>query len=136
HAYPPDTWDEVLQVNLTASFAITRCLMEHLQRAEDASVIFTSSGVGRAPRAYWGAYAVSKAATEALMQIWHQELEKTSKVRVNSINPGPTRTRMRARAFPAENPETLPRPEELMPLYLYLMGPDSAGVSGRQFNAQ
>lgn len=135
-AYPLDTWNEVLRVNLTASFAITRALMEHLQRAEDASLIFTSSGVGRAPRAFWGAYSVSKAATEALMQIFHQELEKTSRIRVNSINPGPTRTRMRNRAFPAENPESLPRPEDLMPLYLYLMGPDSREVNGQQFNAQ
>ncbi len=135
-AYPLHTWNEVLQVNLTAAFAITQALMEHLQRAEDASVVFTSSGVGRAPRAYWGAYAVSKAATEAVVQILHQELENTSRIRVNSINPGPTRTRMRVRAFPAENPETLPAPADLMPLYLYLMGPDSRSVSGQQFNAQ
>lgn len=135
-AYPLSTWEEVMHVNLTAVFGLTRALFGHLQRAEDASIVFTSSSVGRAPRAYWGAYAVSKAGVEALMRILHQELEKTSKVRVNSVNPGATRTRMRARAFPAENPETLARPAELMSLYLYLMGPDSQGISGRQFDAQ
>lgn len=135
-AYPLSTWEEVLRVNLTSAFGITRHLLGQLQLAEDASVIFTSSTVGRTPRAYWGAYAVAKAGLEALMQVLHQELEKTSKVRVNSVNPGATRTRMRVKAFPAENPETLPRPEELMNLYLYLMGPDSLDVSGRQFDAQ
>ena len=135
-SYPQDTWNKVMQVNVNAAFAITRHLLPLMQQAEDASVIFTSSSVGREPRAYWGAYSISKAATEALMQVLHLELENTSKIRVNSINPGATATAMRRQAFPAENPDELARPEDLMNLYLYLMGRDSQDVSGQQFNAQ
>lgn len=135
-SYPLQTWNEVIQVNLNAVFGITSHLLGLMNQAGKASIIFTSSSVGREARAYWGAYSVSKFGVEALMQILHQELEKTSQVRVNSVNPGATRTRMRSRAFPGENPEKLPKPEELMNVYLYLMGRDSEGVSGQQFNAQ
>lgn len=131
-----EIWNQVIQINLNAAFAITRQLMPIMQRADDASIVFTSSGVGRKPRAYWGAYAVSKAALEALMQILHQELENTSSIRVNTLNPGPCATGMRRQAYPAEDPATLSRPEDLMNAYLYLMGPDSKGESGQQFNAQ
>jgi len=99
-------------------------------------VVFTSSGVGRKGRAYWGAYAVSKFANEGLMQVLADELEGTSKARANSINPGATRTNMRAQAYPGENPARNPAPEEIMPLYLYLMGPDSQGVNGQALDAQ
>ena len=98
--------------------------------------IFTSSGVGRKGRAHWGAYSVSKFATEGMSQILADELENLTSVRVNCINPGATRTSMRAYAYPAEDPQTNPTPEEIMPLYLYLMGPQSKGINGQSMDAQ
>lgn len=87
-------------------------------------------------RAYWGAYAVSKFATEGLMQILGEELENTSCIRVNAINPGLVRTKMRAEAYPAEDPKTLPNPKDIMNAYLFLMGEDSLSVSGKSIEAQ
>lgn len=129
-------WNEVLQVNLTAPFLLTRALLPLLQTSGDASIVFTSSGVGRHGRAYWGAYAVSKFGTEGLMEVLADELAGTTAVRVNAINPGATNTAMRRAAYPAEEPTKNPLPEQLMPLYLYLLGPDSAGVTGASFDAQ
>lgn len=134
--YPPEEWQQLLQVNLTASFLMTQALLPLLALAADASVIFTSSGVGRRGRAYWGAYAVSKFAVEGMMQVWAEELSEISNVRVNSINPGATRTRMRADAYPGENPDQNPTPDEIMPLYLYLMGPQSRHLNGVSLDAQ
>jgi NAD(P)-dependent dehydrogenase (short-subunit alcohol dehydrogenase family) len=130
------SWLEVMQVNVNAPFLLTRHLLPLLQAAPNASIIFTSSGVGRTGKAYWGAYAVSKFATEGFMQVLASELENTSNVRVNSINPGPTNTAMRRAAYPGETPTDNPRPEEIMGAYLYLMGDDSIGVTGRTFDAQ
>ena len=129
-------WREVMQVNVDAQFLLTRGLLPLLQAANNASVIFTSSGVGRRGRAYWGAYSVSKFATEGLAQVLADELENTSRIRVNCVNPGPTNTAMRRTAYPAENPTDNPDPIALMPTYLFLMGDDSLGVNGRSFNAQ
>ena len=129
-------WQEVMQVNVNAQFLLTRALLPLLQAAPNASIIFTSSGVGRTCKAYWGAYAVSKFATEGLTQVLADELENTSRVRVNSINPGPTNTAMRRAAYPAETPTDNPDPAALMPTYLFLMGDDSLGITGRAFNAQ
>ncbi|WP_432696353.1 YciK family oxidoreductase [Marinobacterium sp. YM272] len=134
--YDPIIWQQVMQVNVNAPFLLTQTLMPLLHRAEDASVIFTSSGVGRKGRAHWGAYAVSKFATEGMSQVMADELENVSQIRVNCINPGATRTAMRAYAYPAEPPETNPTPEEIMPAYLYLMGPDSKQVNGESLDAQ
>jgi NAD(P)-dependent dehydrogenase (short-subunit alcohol dehydrogenase family) len=122
-------------VNLTAPFILTRCLFPLLRKSEDASVLFTTSGVGNQGRAFWGAYSVSKFGTEGLAQVLADEVEKTP-IRVNMINPGATRTRMRARAYPGENPGTLPAPESLTLPYLYLLGPASRGVTGQRFEAQ
>jgi len=130
--YAPDTWERVMRVNLNAPFMMTQALLPLLERAPQASIVFTGSGVGYRGRAYWGAYAASKAAQENLMQTLAEELDGTS-LRANSINPGATRTRMRASAYPAENPQKLPEPEAHMPLYLYLLGDDSVGVNGEQF---
>ncbi|MBW5415470.1 MULTISPECIES: YciK family oxidoreductase [unclassified Pseudomonas] len=127
---------QVMQVNVNAVFMLTRALLPLLRQSNDASIIFTSSSVGRKGRAYWGAYAVSKFANEGLMQVVADEMDGTAAVRANSINPGGTRTDMRALAYPAENPARNPTPEEIMPVYLYLMGPDSAHVNGQAFNAQ
>jgi NAD(P)-dependent dehydrogenase (short-subunit alcohol dehydrogenase family) len=134
--YDLEKWTQVMQVNLNAPFLLTRATLDLLKQSNDASLIFTSSSVGRKGRAYWGAYGISKAANENMMQIWADELETNTNIRVNSINPGATRTRMRATAYPGEIPETVPLPEEIMPAYLYLMGPDSKGVTGQQIDAQ
>jgi NAD(P)-dependent dehydrogenase (short-subunit alcohol dehydrogenase family) len=130
------TWQRVLHVNLTAPFILCRCLLPLMLASDDASIVFTSSGVGRIGKAYWGAYAVSKFGVEALSQILADEYEKRPGLRSNAINPGPTRTSMRAKAYPGEDPAGVTAPEEIVGTYLYLLGPDSRGVSGRSFDAQ
>ncbi|GMG88468.1 YciK family oxidoreductase [Biformimicrobium ophioploci] len=134
--YRLDVFEKVMRVNVTAMFGLTKALLPLMEKAEDASIIVTGSGVGLKGRAFWGAYAVSKFATEGFMQTLADELDGVSQVRINSINPGATRTNMRAAAFPAENPVTVASPEDIMPTYLYLAGPDSKTVNGQQFNAQ
>ncbi|MFU8896513.1 MAG: YciK family oxidoreductase [Gammaproteobacteria bacterium] len=129
-------WQRVLHVNLTAPFILCRCLLPLLMKSPDASVIFTSSGVGRRGKAYWGAYAVSKFGVEGLSQVLADELANRPNIRVNVINPGATRTAMRAAAYPAEDPNRLKTPEEIIGAWLYLLGPDSRGVTGRSFDAQ
>lgn len=126
----------VMQVNVNATFMLTSTLLPLLKLSQDASVIFTSSSVGRKGRAYWGAYGVSKFATEGLMQTLADEVDSIAPVRSNSINPGATRTSMRALAYPGENPQNNPEPQQIMPVYLYLMGPDSTGINGQAFDAQ
>ncbi|QYK11596.1 YciK family oxidoreductase [Shewanella rhizosphaerae] len=130
-----DSVKEVLQVNLVAEIMMTKALLPVMKKAPAASILFTSSSVGRQGRAFWGEYAISKFATEGMMQSLAHEYED-SNLRVNSINPGATRTKMRANAYPAENPQDLKAPEEIMATYLYLMGDDAKGVTGQQFNAQ
>jgi NAD(P)-dependent dehydrogenase (short-subunit alcohol dehydrogenase family) len=134
--YDVPTWCKVLHVNLTATFILTRTLLPLLRRADDASIVLTSSSVARQGRAYWGAYAASKAGTENLMQVLAHEMAETTKVRVNSVNPGPVRTAMRRQAFPAEDPARLPAPDDVVGPYLYLLGPASRGVNGRSFDCQ
>ncbi|SBS26201.1 putative oxidoreductase YciK [Marinomonas aquimarina] len=134
--FEPSTFEQVMRVNVTAAFLLNQALIPLLQKAPKASIIFTSSSVGRKAKAYWGAYAVSKFATEAMMQLLADELENISNIRVNAINPGATRTNMRAHAYPAEDPNTLKTPEQIMPLYLYLMGDDSEKVNGQSLDAQ
>ena len=125
-----------MHVNVTAAFALTQVLIPALKESADASVVFTTSSVGRVGRAYWGAYAVSKFAVEGLAQVLAEELEGISHVRVNALNPGRARTAMRRQAYPAEDLATLPLPETLTAPYLALLGPASQGVSGRSFDAQ
>ncbi|KXS51250.1 MAG: short-chain dehydrogenase/reductase SDR, partial [Marinobacter sp. T13-3] len=121
--YDPATWNRVMQVNATAPFLLSRAMIPLLRKSTDASMIFTSSGVGRQARAYWGAYAISKFAVEGLAQLLADELDdERHNIRVNSLNPGATRTGMRMLAYPAEDPNKNPKPEALMPVYLYLMG--------------
>lgn len=131
-----DNFARVMQVNVNAMFMLTSTLLPLLKLSSDASVVFTSSSVGRKGRAYWGAYAVSKFATEGLMQVLADEVDGIANVRANSVNPGATRTDMRAQAYPGENPANNPLPEAIMPVYLYLIGPDSQGVNGQAFDAQ
>jgi NAD(P)-dependent dehydrogenase (short-subunit alcohol dehydrogenase family) len=130
------SWNQLLQVNLTAGFALTKTCLPLLQQAEHASVIFTSSLAGRETRAFWGAYAVSKHGVETMMEIFADELRNTSRIRVNSLNPGPCATALRKVIFPSEDPAPLPKAGQLMPLYLYLMGDDSLQETGKRFSAQ
>ncbi|MDP2228722.1 MAG: YciK family oxidoreductase [Moraxellaceae bacterium] len=134
--YDPDTWDRVMSINLRSPFLLTQALLPLLRQSPDASIAFTTSSVGRRARAFWGAYAVSKGGIESLAQLLADELMNTTNIRVNCINPGATRTTMRAAAYPGENPAVLKMPAEIMPLYLYLMGPDSRGVTGQSLDAQ
>jgi NAD(P)-dependent dehydrogenase (short-subunit alcohol dehydrogenase family) len=133
--YDVPDWCRVLHVNLTAAFALTQVLLPELRTASDASVIFTSSSVGRRGRAYWGAYAVSKFAVEGLMQVLADELSNTS-VRVNTLNPGPTRTAMRRQAYPSENIELLPSAESLAHHFVRLLGPKSKGTTGQALDCR
>ncbi|HSG57964.1 MAG TPA: YciK family oxidoreductase [Woeseiaceae bacterium] len=133
--YEAAEWQKVMHVNVTAAFALTQVCLPMLHQSEDASVIFTSSGVGRTGRAYWGAYAVSKFATEGLSQVLADE-HRQGKLRVNCINPGATRTGMRLEAYPAEDRDKLKRPEDILNAYIYLLGPDSRGVTGESLDAQ
>ena len=128
-------WQRVIHVNLNATFILTRCLLPLLKEAEDASVVFTTSTVGHSGRAYWGAYAASKFGVEGLAQVLADELESTP-IRVNTVNPGATRTSMRRRAYPAEDAGTLATPEAITAPYLYLLGPDSHGIRGRLIDCQ
>jgi NAD(P)-dependent dehydrogenase (short-subunit alcohol dehydrogenase family) len=134
--YDVPTWCRVLHVNLTAAFALTHVLLPALKLSADGSIVFTSSGVGRLGRAYWGAYAVSKFGIEGLTQVLAAELENITGIRVNALNPGKARTRMRRQAYPAEPLEELPLPESLTGPYLALLGPASRGVTGGSFDAQ
>ncbi|GIU05249.1 YciK family oxidoreductase [Shewanella sp. c952] len=127
--------EEVFKVNVIAEIMLTKALLPVMRKSESASLVFTSSSVGRQARSFWGEYAMSKFATEGMMQAIAHEYEG-SNIRTNSINPGATRTGMRANAYPAENPQLLKKPEEIMPTYLYLMGNDSADINGQQLNAQ
>ena len=119
--YPANDWMRVMQINVNAPFMLTQGLFALLDTADDSCVINTSSGVGRQGRAYWGAYAVSKFATEGFSQVLADETENAGNIRVYSVNPGGTRTRMRAAAYPTEDPDTLPTAEDHMALYVYLM---------------
>jgi NAD(P)-dependent dehydrogenase (short-subunit alcohol dehydrogenase family) len=133
--YDAATWQKVMHVNVTSAFALTQVCLPMLHRSDDASVIYTSSGVGRTGRAFWGAYAVSKFATEGLSQVLADE-HQDGTLRVNCINPGATRTNMRLEAFPAEDREVLKTPQDILPTYIYLLGPDSKGVTGQSLDAQ
>ncbi len=130
------SWQRVMQVNVTAQFCLTRSLVPLLAAGRDASVVFTSSSVGRRGRAHWGAYAVSKFATEGLMQVLADEVYDLHGIRCNSLNPGATRTNMRAHAYPGENPDNNPTPAEIMPAYLFLLGSESRHVNGQALNAR
>ncbi len=128
-------WHEMMQVNINSVFMLTQACLPLLREVPDASIITTTSGVGKKGRAYWGAYAVSKFAIEGFTQVLADEMENTN-IRVNSINPGATQTKMRATAFPAEDASRLTKPSELINLYLYLMGTDSLSIHGKSIDAQ
>jgi len=118
----PKEWDKVMALNVTANWRLIRSLEPLLKLSDAGRALFLSSGAARRIRAYWGPYAVSKAALEALVATWAKELEIT-KVKVNLINPGPLRTKMRAQAMPGEDADTLERPIVLVPHVLDLVSP-------------
>ena len=131
-----DLWLGTLRVNLAAPFALTRACLPLLKATPDASIVMTSETHGRKPTAYWGAFGVSKWGIEALVKTWAQELEITPQVRINAIVPGPVHSPQRMKTHPGEVLLTMPTPESIMPLYLYLMGADSRGRSGEILEAQ
>ena len=133
--YDAVLWQKVMHVNFTAAFALTQVLLPLLKKSEDASVIFTSSGVARVGRAFWGAYSASKFATESLSQVLADE-HRNSALRSNCVNPGATRTKMRLSAFPGEDRDALKTPEEILAPYIFLLGPDGKGVTGESLDAQ
>ncbi|MGO9514162.1 MAG: YciK family oxidoreductase [Steroidobacteraceae bacterium] len=134
--YDVPTWCRVLHVNLTAPFILTQVMLPNLRKSTDASIIFVSSSVVAKPRPYWGAYAVSKAGLESVRSMLSQELEGEENIRVNSINPGRMRTHMRAAAYPAEDPSTLPNPASLTGPFLYLLSAQGRDIDGEYLDAQ
>ncbi len=134
--YDLSLWSRVMQINLNAPFLLTRTCLSLLKSADNASVIFSAADVGLKGEAYWGAYGVAHAAVENLAEIFADELEANTSVRVNNLDPGHVRSRLRALAFPGEDPNTLPTADQIMPAYLYLMGDDSIGITGERLVAQ
>ncbi|WP_082624663.1 YciK family oxidoreductase [Psychrobacter sp. P11G3] len=134
--YDVDTFAQVMKVNFTATFMLTQALLPLLKDADHGSVVFTSSTVGTHPRAFWGAYALSKQAVEGMSDIFTQETQNTTNLRFNCINPGGTRTNMRAHAYPGENPMSLKTPEDIMAGYVCLMSDESIGVRGQVIELQ
>jgi NAD(P)-dependent dehydrogenase (short-subunit alcohol dehydrogenase family) len=128
-----ELWLDVMQTNLNAPFLLTRSCLGLLQMSDAASVLFLSDSVGRHGKAYWGAYGIAKAGIENMAQTLADELESNTTVRVNTYDPGPARTALRLIAYPAENREALASPEAVIKPCLYLLGPDSKGITGQQF---
>jgi len=132
--YPEEAWNDVLRVNLTAPFLLTQALLPALRKGANPSVVFISSSVGRRGRAEWGGYVVTKFGVEGLTQAWADEL-KEENVRVNAVNPGGTRTQMRAAGYPQEDPLTLPTPEEIAPVFVWLARADTQ-ITGESLDAR
>lgn len=133
--YPEQDWYDVMNVNVNSSFLLVQAMLPLLEASPAGRIGFTTSSVGRQGRAFWGAYAVSKFATEGLMQTLADELATTSNVSAFCINPGATRTAMRASAYPGENPESNPSPEQHMPLYRYLFSEQAQEINGLSIDA-
>ncbi len=133
--YPEDIWEEVIRINLNAQFFVTKAVLPLILKSQNGSIINISSSVGRRGVGKWGAYSASKFGLESLTQVLADELLPFG-VRVNSVNPGGTRTDMRAKAYPQEDPMTLPTPEDIMSVFLYLASDESMGVTGQSFDAR
>ena len=130
----PKMWQRVIQTNLTAPFLITRSCYPLLKTAPSASVIFTSDAVAQHGRAYWGTYAIAKAGLDNMMQILADELENSTAIRFNSLDPGPVQTLLRRQAFPGENPHTLPTPEDCVLPFLYLIDGQQHALRGQRLH--
>ncbi len=126
-----DQWLSLFRVNLIAPFALTRACLPLLKEAPDASIVFTGDNHGHEPAAYWGGYAISKSGLEALTRIWADEMENTPQLRINTLIPGSVASPMRARTHPGLPLDTPPSIGQILPYYLYLMGPDSASMRGQ-----
>jgi NAD(P)-dependent dehydrogenase (short-subunit alcohol dehydrogenase family) len=133
--YPFEQWEKVMRVNLSGVFLVIQQALKSMIAQRQGSIINVSSGVGRTGKARWGAYAVSKFGVEGLTQVLADEVKEFG-IRVNSVNPGPTRTAMRAAAYPQEDPSTLHAPEQITPVFVYLASDDSRDVTGQAFEAQ
>jgi NAD(P)-dependent dehydrogenase (short-subunit alcohol dehydrogenase family) len=133
--YPVQAWEEVVRVNLTGAFLMSREALKIMMPRRQGAIINISSGVGRVGRARWGAYAASKFGVEGLTQVLADEVREFG-IRVNTVNPGPTRTEMRALAYPEEDPLTLPIPDRVVPVFVYLASDDCAAVTGQSLDAR
>ena len=133
--YPYSSWREVMRVNVDGLFLITQAVLKAMIPRRTGSIINVSSGVGRVGKARWGAYSPSKFALEGFTQMLAEEVNDFG-IRVNSLNPGATRTAMRAAAYPDEDPLALPRPEEIMEAFVYLASDEALGVTGKSLDAR
>ena len=135
----PQQWERVVSINLTSVYRLIRSMEPLLRQSEAGRAIFLTSGVAVRPRAFWGAYAATKAGLEALVRCWADEIEHTN-VRAVILDPSAMRTRMRAEAFPGEDPETLPDPSQIGPLIVELAlsnpGLPDKAVLFREWNAR
>lgn len=127
-------WLRAMHVNTNAPFILTRYCLPLLKKSNDASIVFSSCDIAAQARAHWGSYLVSKWANEGMMHMLADELSNT-KIRVNSVNPGPVATKIRMQAFPAEDRSKLAKPDDVVNSYLYLLGPESKGVTGTRVEA-
>jgi NAD(P)-dependent dehydrogenase (short-subunit alcohol dehydrogenase family) len=134
--YDLPTFSRVMAANVNAPYLLTRSCLGLLNKSDSASIIFTSSEAGRAGRPFWGAYGIACFAIEGMMQTWAAELVDETPIRANSLATGPIRTTLRARAYPGEDPNTLKIPDDIMSAYLFLLGRDSAHITGQSLHAQ
>jgi NAD(P)-dependent dehydrogenase (short-subunit alcohol dehydrogenase family) len=133
--YPLSAWEDVIRVNLTAIFVVTQAVLGVMIPERRGSIINLSSGVGRVGKAKWGAYAAAKFGVEGFTQLLADEVKEYG-IRVNAVNPGGTRTQMRAEAYPDEDELTLPTPEQITEVFIHLAADESKEVTGRSFNAR
>ncbi len=122
--YDMEYWQSVMQINLHAPYLLTRALLPLLKQDHDTNLVFTTADVGRNAEAYWGAYAIAYAGLESQMTIWAEELENTSNLKVNSLDPGPVRTSLRRRSHPGESQEKLVAPQTITNAYIMLFAGD------------
>jgi len=131
----PRDWMETFQVNLTAAYTLTRLALPLLEKSDNGSAVFLTDATGPDTRAYRGAFGLAKYAVEGMVQAWASELEHLPQLRLNAYDPGPLRTFLRLKGYPGEDAQTLPGPETAVPGLLYLLGADSAGLSGKRFRS-
>ncbi len=132
--YPLNEWDETMQTNANGAFFLTRLVIPLMKKQKSGSIINVSASVGKAGRARWGAYAVSKFALEGFTQVLAEEL-KQHNITVNSVNPGSMATAFRREAFPEEDQSILRTPDQVTDIFVYLASDDGAGISGQSFDA-
>jgi len=132
--YPAEDWQSVMQTNVNVVFWMCKAALGSMIPANEGSIINVTSGVAEKGRAGWGAYSVSKAAVNNFTEVLAEEVQQY-RIRVNAVNPGATRTAMRAAAFPKEDPNTLPKADDVVNPFIYLASEVSRGVTGQVFNS-